>query len=320
MSVNLHRVGWMFGVVAAAFVLASPALVHAEPHLGGGRRGAAHVGRARGHVFMGHGFARPAGRGGAFHGRPAPRHPAFGRMAPARAGLGRDFGTRTFISGGGPRHFIGDGDAGRDHRRRFGAVDEGRLRSPRGDGGYDRDHRWRTGEWRGDHHWDWDDHPDWGGGWWGGSYWPRAYYGWDYPWLITVLPAGVVTYWWGGIPYYYVNSVYYVWDSADDGYVVANPPPVAQSGQSWYSDPPAANSASSSAPSPSQRGPDDVYMYPKKGQSKQQQATDRYQCHKWAEKQSGFDPTRPASASSGSGADYHRALVACLTGRGYSVD
>lgn len=309
MSVNLHRIGRVFGVVAAALALTAPVLAGAEPHHGGGWHGAAHIGRARGHVFMGHGFGRPAGGGGAFHGsrgHVAPGHPDFGHLAPA--GHGRDFGRRTFTPGAQPRHFIGDGRADGD-RYRY-----------RRDGAFDRDHRWRTGEWRGDHHWDWDDHPDWDGGWWGGSYWPRAYYGWNYPWLITVLPAGVVTYWWDDVPYYYVNNVYYVWDSSDDGYIVANPPPVASNGQSWYSDPPLSNSTSSSASAPSQRGPDDVYMYPEHGQSARQQATDRYECHKWAEKQSNFDPTEPASASSGSGADYHRALVACLKGRGYSVD
>ena len=30
-----------------------------------------------------------------------------------------------------------------------------------------------------------------------------------------------------------------------------------------------------------------------KGQSEEQQATDRYQCHQWAADQTGFDPTQP---------------------------
>ena len=40
----------------------------------------------------------------------------------------------------------------------------------------------------------------------------------------------------------------------------------------------------------------DVYIYPNKGQSAQQQDRDRYECHSWAVGQTGFDPTRPAQA------------------------
>lgn len=41
----------------------------------------------------------------------------------------------------------------------------------------------------------------------------------------------------------------------------------------------------------------DVYVYPNKGQSAQQQDKDRYDCHSWAVQQTGFDPTRPAPAA-----------------------
>ena len=45
----------------------------------------------------------------------------------------------------------------------------------------------------------------------------------------------------------------------------------------------------------------DVYIYPNKNQSQQQQSKDRYECHTWAVQQTGFDPSRaqaaPASAS-----------------------
>jgi hypothetical protein len=42
---------------------------------------------------------------------------------------------------------------------------------------------------------------------------------------------------------------------------------------------------------------DGIYIYPKDGQSPQQEATDRYECNRWAEGQTGFDPTRPRAAS-----------------------
>jgi OmpA family protein len=37
----------------------------------------------------------------------------------------------------------------------------------------------------------------------------------------------------------------------------------------------------------------DIYVYPAKGQSQAQQDRDRYDCHSWAVKQTGFDPSRP---------------------------
>ena len=40
----------------------------------------------------------------------------------------------------------------------------------------------------------------------------------------------------------------------------------------------------------------DVYIYPNKGQSQQQQSKDRYECHTWAVQQTGFDPTKPQTA------------------------
>ena len=40
----------------------------------------------------------------------------------------------------------------------------------------------------------------------------------------------------------------------------------------------------------------DIYVYPAKGQSQAQQDRDRYECHSWAVKQTGFDPSRPQAA------------------------
>jgi hypothetical protein len=127
------------------------------------------------------------------------------------------------------------------------------------------------------------------------------------------------TYWWGGTPYYYTNDVYYTWNSGYNGYVVTDPPPAdgtasAPADGSYGS----AEPGSSSSDSGSSGGSTEVYAYPKSGQSDEQQATDRYECHKWAVAQSGFDPTHGAQAS-GSAADYRRAMAACLDGRGYSA-
>jgi hypothetical protein len=124
--------------------------------------------------------------------------------------------------------------------------------------------------------------------------------------VISVLPPFYSTVWIGGVPYYYANDVYYTWDSAQNAYVVVEPP---------------ANAAN---PSPPPSNHEELIIYPKNGQGAAQQAADRYDCHSWARTQTGFDPTQvaggvaPASAASSRSA-YDRAMSACLTARGYEV-
>ena len=130
--------------------------------------------------------------------------------------------------------------------------------------------------------------------------------------FVPVLPVYYTTLWVGGAPYYYANDTYYSWSPAQNGYEVVDPP----NGQADAPD------AQPQAPPPSPN--DDLYVYPQHDQSAEQQATDRYECHKWAALQSGFDPTQPAGANSaqqpaGNADDYQRAMKACLEGRGYSV-
>lgn len=40
----------------------------------------------------------------------------------------------------------------------------------------------------------------------------------------------------------------------------------------------------------------ELFVYPSKGQSEAQQGKDQEQCHQWAVKQTGIDPTRPPAA------------------------
>ena len=64
-----------------------------------------------------------------------------------------------------------------------------------------------------------------------------------------------------------------------------------------------------------------VIAYPRNGQSDQQQATDKFQCHTWAKGQTGFDPTNQSSSGATGGVreNYGRAMAACLDARGYTV-
>jgi len=61
-------------------------------------------------------------------------------------------------------------------------------------------------------------------------------------------------------------------------------------------------------------------IYPKNGQSPDQQARDRYECYRFGVAQSGFDPMHPAAGSRADAqADYERAQGVCLDAHGYSV-
>jgi len=124
--------------------------------------------------------------------------------------------------------------------------------------------------------------------------------------VVPVLPPYYNTVWVAGVPYYYANDTYYAWDAAQNGYQVVDPPA-------------GADAASTQAP-PS----DDLFIYPQSGQTPDQQANDKYECHKWSFSQTGYDPTQPSGGvgpgdAAGKRADYQRAMRACLEGRGYSV-
>jgi hypothetical protein len=158
----------------------------------------------------------------------------------------------------------------------------------------------------------------WRGGYWRGGFWPRAYYGVGFSWFLPVLPLAYATYWYSGIPYYYANDVYYTYNPGYDGYVATDPPPVADSSGSSDGSAGAAPGGAQvqSAPAPGsgdQGGPiaGQIFMYPKNGQSAEQQATDKAECQQWAAQQAG--------QVAQNGSDYQRAMSACVEGRGYSA-
>jgi len=156
----------------------------------------------------------------------------------------------------------------------------------------------------------------WNGGFWRGVYWPRAHYHPGFVGFVTLLPPVYSTFWWGGVSYYYANDLYYTWSPERYGYVVTNPPPVADESSETYSTAPDATTQGSGS------GPGDIFVYPRNGQSEEQTAQDRFECHQWAVNQTGFDPTLGQSQAStaGSSEDYRRAIIACLDGRGYSAN
>lgn len=123
--------------------------------------------------------------------------------------------------------------------------------------------------------------------------------------VVPLLPPFYTTIWVGRTPYYYADGVYYVWRAEDRVYIVSDPPPEEEV-------------------VPQEKIPDQLFIYPKEGQSKEQQATDRYECHRWAVEQTSFDPTKPggdvqAGEHADKRLDYQRAIKACLEARNYSV-
>jgi len=123
--------------------------------------------------------------------------------------------------------------------------------------------------------------------------------------VVPILPPFYTTIWFGGVPYYYANDVYYTWRADINGYQVTEPPPIAENQT------PALTA-------------DELYIYPKQNQSEQQQADDRYACHRWGVEQTHYDPTQPSQNQSRETLshqreEYQRAMKACLEGKGYSV-
>lgn len=164
-------------------------------------------------------------------------------------------------------------------------------------------------------------YPGWHGGYYGGWGWRGGYYGgwgwggWGWGGLglglyFAALPPYYATYWWGGVPYYYADNTYYVYDGNLGQYETVAPPPDLQQKVAAQGPPPGQAPVGT-----------DLMAYPAKGQTEEQQRTDKFECHRWAASQTGFDPTQGATASATADkrTDYMRAQAACLEGRGYSV-
>ncbi len=139
--------------------------------------------------------------------------------------------------------------------------------------------------------------------------------------VISVLPPYYSTVWMGGVPYYYADNVYYTSQPDQNGYVVAAPPDDGQGAPA----PDGGVDPNAQAQPPAQQAPADFIIYPKQGQSKDQQAADEYECYNWAKGQTGFDPTQPNGGLAPGDSDrahsnYDRAMSACLQGRDYQVN
>jgi len=128
--------------------------------------------------------------------------------------------------------------------------------------------------------------------------------------FVPFLPFAYTTIWMSGIPYYYANETYYT--ETPGGYVVVEPP------QGEVSETPPDTQQSTESTE------NKMFIYPRKGQSEEQQANDRYECHTWAVGQTNYDPTIIPSGISADQimqkrTDYQRAMASCLDSRGYTA-
>src|SRR6202453_2123508 len=235
-------------------------------------------------------------------------------LAGAGPALAQHAGGGGHASGGGG-HSAGGGHVAAAYRGGAyagrGAGYVGGRAGYAGGHGYSTGYRGGYGGWRGS---------AWRGGYWRGGFWPGAYYGAGFAWFLPILPLAYATYWYSGVPYYYANDVYYTWNPTYDGYVATDPPPVADSsGSADAGTPPPSgadnqsqnqsqNYAPPSGPGPGGPVPGQIFMYPKNGQSTEQQAADRSECQKWA--------TDQAGQVAQDGSDYSCVRVAYVEGRG----
>jgi hypothetical protein len=165
--------------------------------------------------------------------------------------------------------------------------------------------------------------------------------------FVPFLPQLYTRIWVGPYAYYYANDVYYA--AGPQGYTVVAPPSGAvamapppgmplppdnavtelgplNNGVQQMSPLPAVSAAppapmppsapAVAAPSVAQAGGNQVFIYPRQGQSAEQQKRDRSECNSWAAAQTGRDPSNSGGQMD---PDFQRALGACLDGRGYTV-
>ena len=124
----------------------------------------------------------------------------------------------------------------------------------------------------------------------GGGHWHGRGHGWGWGGLALGLGLGALI-------------VTRPWDPVvveRPTYVYVDPPPA----------PPPPRTGQPVPPAPMAERPADPVIYPSRGQSAEQTEADRQECNRWA-------TTQPAAMADAS--VFHRATLACLEGRGYTV-
>jgi hypothetical protein len=130
--------------------------------------------------------------------------------------------------------------------------------------------------------------------------------------VVPALPSFATTVSSEGANYVYANDVFYR-ARPEGGYQVVNDPPVG--------------TPHSAPPEPQPSEPpigSSMTVYPRNGQTAQEQSRDHYECYRFAVAQTGYDPMRanggdaPAKIAQLQ-SQYDRAQSECFEGRGYAV-
>jgi hypothetical protein len=166
-----------------------------------------------------------------------------------------------------------------------------------------------------------DYYAGWGVGWgygWGRPGWGGGYWGYDGPWVENETRIAIDVFdnrskkpmWHGAVSQRISDlrgpNAEAKISVAAQAIIAKMPLGAAVAGQA------APAAAAAPAPGPAQSAqPVGFFIYPKNGQSAQQQTTDQHDCGDWA--------TQQAHGTT-SGTDYRRAMAACLDGRGYSIN
>lgn len=149
------------------------------------------------------------------------------------------------------------------------------------------------------------------GGYYGGPVYGPAYgpvYGPGYGTYVSSLPAGAVSVTVGGGHYWrYGGSWYRPWGPR---WVLVAPPVVYGPPPVIVQERPAVVVEEGPPPVKIPPSKPDPIIYPRNGQNAQQTEADRQECNRWATTQ----PSAMADASV-----FHRAVEACMDGRGYSM-
>lgn len=123
---------------------------------------------------------------------------------------------------------------------------------------------------------------------------------------VRSLPSYSQEVWVGSALFFLAAGTYYTYENDTADYVVAYPP---QNVEPVYTQ---------QAPAAS---PYDPIAYPNNGQNAEQVAQDKYDCYRWSVEQSSFDPQDPNSPHAPMMIQvYRRSMVACLMGRGYTIN
>lgn len=125
---------------------------------------------------------------------------------------------------------------------------------------------------------------------------------------VSALPAGAVSVSIGGGAYWRHGGVWYrPWGPR---FVVVAPPVVVEPAPVIVRERPAVVVEEGPPPVRVPAGKPDPIIYPRNGQSAQQTEADRQECNRWA-------TTQPAAMADAG--VFHRAVEACMDGRGYTM-